>query len=89
MRLNHVELQEIARLVATDIKQDLAMTPGKWLTLKEAMEYARVNSPNTIKDWIKAHRIYGFKRSGSWIVDRDSIDRWYESDRFFGDGNEA
>jgi len=31
--------------------------------------------------WIKKGYIYGFKRSGAWIIDRQSIDDWYSSDK--------
>jgi hypothetical protein len=54
--------------------------PGKWLTLKEAMQYAKVKSTDTIRRWIAEGHIYGFKRSGEWIVDRESIDDWYSSE---------
>jgi hypothetical protein len=57
------------------------MPIGRWLTLKEAMTYAKVKSPNTIKKWIAEGYIYANKRTGSWIIDRQSIDDWYLADK--------
>ncbi|MBC8179181.1 MAG: helix-turn-helix domain-containing protein [Deltaproteobacteria bacterium] len=59
-----------------------SMVPGRWLTMKEAKEYAKVRSINTIKKWVNEGLIYGRPRSGrgDWIVDRESIDRFYLED---------
>lgn len=57
-------------------------SPGRWLTLREAMEYARVKSRTTMLHWINEGYVYAFKRSGDWIVDRQSIDDWYLSEKF-------
>jgi len=56
------------------------MPTGRWLTMKEAKLYAKVRSVNTIKKWISEGYIYAHKRTGSWIIDRQSIDDWYLSD---------
>ena len=53
---------------------------GRWLTMEEATEYAKIKS-KTICKWIKQGYIYGFKRSGNWIIDRKSIDDWYSSEK--------
>jgi len=53
---------------------------GRWLTMEEATEYAKIK-PKTINMWIKRGYIYGFKRSGHWIIDRESIDDWYSSEK--------
>jgi hypothetical protein len=52
----------------------------RWLTVKEAMLYSRVNNRKTIINWISKGLIYGHKRTGSWIIDRESIDKWYSED---------
>jgi hypothetical protein len=82
MSLTHDELEQLAELVASKVKEIILAdtVPGRWLTLKEAHLYAKAKSVNTIKKWINEGYIYAFKRSGSWIVDRESIDIWYKSE---------
>lgn len=72
------ELKALAQMIAAELQ----ISFKKWLTLKEAMAYAGVKSQDTMRKWIEEGHVYGFKRSGHWIVDRESIDAWYESDRF-------
>jgi Na+/H+ antiporter NhaA len=55
---------------------------SKWLTVSEAMRYAEVKSRKTILAWINEGYIYAFRRTGGWIIDRESIDNWYNKDRF-------
>jgi Na+/H+ antiporter NhaA len=55
---------------------------SKWLTVSEAMRYAEVKSRKTILAWINEGYIYAFRRTGSWVIDRESIDSWYNKDRF-------
>ena len=65
------------------IHEEANATPmpiGRWLTMKEAMTYAKVKSVNPIKKWIVEGYIYAHKRTGSWIIDRQSIDDWYLAD---------
>lgn len=83
MELTHRDLETLANLVAKEIEAIISARslPGRWLTLREAMRYAKVKSPNTIKKWIDDGLIYAFKRSGKWIVDRESIDDWYNSEK--------
>jgi len=83
MDLNHNDLKMLANIIAKDVEANLSARSihGRWLTLREAMKYARVKSANTIKRWIDEGYIYGFKRSGEWIVDRESIDDWYGSEK--------
>lgn len=52
----------------------------KWLTLQEAAIYSR-RSINTIKKLIAEGIIYGTKRGGEWVVDRESIDAYFNEDR--------
>jgi hypothetical protein len=51
------------------------------MTFKEAMAYAKVKSKTTMLKWINEGYIYGFKRSGEWIIDKESIDDWFLSDK--------
>jgi hypothetical protein len=50
--------------------------------MSQALDYARIKSKNTMLKWVKEGLVYGFKRSGTWIIDRDSIDKWYTSELF-------
>lgn len=77
------DIEAIADLVAKKIAQQPAASVcfGRWLTLKEAMAYAKVKSRDTIMKWIDEGFVYAFKRSGEWIVDRESIDDWFLSER--------
>lgn len=52
----------------------------KWIGLKDACFYAR-KSINTIKKLIGENKIYGTKKGGEWIIDRESIDRFYNAER--------
>jgi excisionase family DNA binding protein len=52
----------------------------KWLGLRDACFYMR-RSVNTIKKLIFENKIYGTKIGGEWIIDRESIDRFYNVDR--------
>ena len=50
--------------------------------MPEALEYARIRSKATMLKWLNNGFVYGFKRSGTWIIDRESIDKWYASELF-------
>jgi len=52
----------------------------RWIGLKDACFYMR-KSANTIKKLILENKIYGTKKGGEWIIDRESIDRFYNADR--------
>lgn len=81
MELNQNQLKHLARFIADEIRVDFSTPPGRWMTMDEAKEYARVKSKNTLKSWIRKGKIYGYKRSarGDWIIDRESIDAFYNS----------
>lgn len=81
--LSHSDIEAIADLIAKQVKSNVlaSCAPRRWLTLQEAMDYSRVKSVNTIKKWIDEGYIYGHKRSGQWIVDRESIDDWFLSEK--------
>jgi hypothetical protein len=77
-------LEKVAEVVAAKVMETLRteLSYGRWLTVKEAMAYAKVKSKNTMLKWINEGHIYAFKRSGEWIIDRESIDDWFNSERF-------
>lgn len=76
--MNHTDIEAIADMIS---KRLLAAQPvmGRWLTVEEAMAYTRVKSVKTIRMWIKEGYINANKRTGSWIIDRESIDDWFNS----------
>jgi predicted site-specific integrase-resolvase len=49
----------------------------KWLSLPEACAYAR-RSRNTLLRHIREGKIIASKPDGRWIVDRESIDSFYQ-----------
>ena len=76
------QLELIADIVVERLKGEFQGAPvGRWLTMNEALEYAKVKSVKTLKMWVDKGYIYGNKRTGSWIFDRQSIDDWYLSDK--------
>jgi len=83
VELNHKDLNALAALIAKEVEEGVLsrLSPGRWLTLQEAMDYAKVKCPKTFLKWIDRGHIYGFKRSGQWIIDRVSIDDWYGSEK--------
>lgn len=82
--LSNPEIQEVSYAIAEQVFSCLSwkMAPSRWLTMPEALEYARVRSKTTMLKWLNEGLIYGFKRSGTWIIDRESIDQWYTSELF-------
>jgi len=76
-----IDINQLSELIARKINP--SMLPRRWLTLAEAKSYANIKSTTTIMKWIDAGVIYASKRTGQWIVDRDSIDQWYLRDREF------
>ncbi len=83
MNIERSDIEALASKIAKEVGQNIlaSATPGRWLTLKEAMAYAKVKSEDTIRKWINEGYIYAHKRSGQWIVDRESIDDWFLSDK--------
>jgi hypothetical protein len=83
MELSRPDITTLAALVAEEVRANIlaSLSPDRWLTLHEAMDYARVKSPNTVRAWIDNGYIYAHKRSGQWIVDCESIDDWFLSEK--------
>ena len=81
--LTHDQMTDLDDLIAKRVGDAVSAsaTPRKWLTLEEAKKYGRVKSKATIMAWITAGYIYAFRRSGAWVIDRESIDEWYGSER--------
>ena len=80
--LDKKQIELIAEIVAERLKEQFQAAPvGRWLTMPQALEYAKLKTEKTMRMWIKKGYIYGFKRSGTWIIDRQSIDDWYSSDK--------
>ena len=77
--LNHTEIEQLADIISKRILE--AQPLRRWLTLSEAMRYAKVKSRDTIRRWIDEGYIYAHKRTGQWIVDRESIDDWFGSQK--------
>ena len=77
------QLDKMAEAVAAKVMETLRseLSYGRWLTIKEAMAYAKVKSKTTMFKWIHDGHIYAHKRSGEWIIDRESIDDWFNSER--------
>jgi hypothetical protein len=77
------DLEDLAEIIAKEVVAIISSraSPGRWLTFSEAMKYAKVKSPTTLRKWIDEGFIYAFKRSGVWIVDRESIDDWFTSEK--------
>lgn len=82
MDLTRTELEAIADAIAGKVLDNIRsdQVAQKWLTIEEAIDYAKT-SKNTLRRWIDAGYIYAFRRTGKLIVDRDSIDSWYSSER--------
>jgi hypothetical protein len=82
--LSQADIQEVSRAIAERVFSSMSqkMTPGRWLTMSEALNYARIRSKTTMLKWLNQGFVYGFKRSGTWIIDRESIDKWYSSETF-------
>ncbi len=83
MQVARSDIEALASMIAREVGASIMekSTPGRWLTIEEAMKYAKVKSRNTIRKWINNGYIYAHKRSGEWIVDRESIDDWFLSDK--------
>lgn len=52
---------------------------GRWLSMPKACRYSEM-SKNTLMKCIKNGDIKASKKRGKWIVDRESIDKYYEAD---------
>lgn len=76
--MERTEIRKIAKIIAEELQ--VAAIWNKWLTLKEACQYAKV-SPNTIRRWIDEGLIYATKTTGAWRIDRESIDDFFNLER--------
>ena len=83
MQILRTDIEALASMISKEVEAAILVkaSPGRWLTLQEAMQYARVKHHSTIRKWIDDGHIYAHKRSGHWIVDRESIDDWFLSEK--------
>ena len=81
-RIDNEQLEALADMVALKVKEtvQVAGSQPKWLTMEEAVVYAKT-SMRKLRTWVDEGYIYGFKRTGRYVVDRESIDQWYNSER--------
>jgi hypothetical protein len=63
------------------MRNAIDINTARWLTFKEARMYSRLGEKK-LRELLKRGVIYGKRLDGKWIVDRESIDSFYESDRF-------
>lgn len=80
--INNEEIKVLADLVAQKVMETVQTVGAqpRWLTIEEAVSYART-SKRKLRTWIEEGYIYGFKRTGKYVIDRESIDTWYNSER--------
>ena len=76
--MTRTEIDIIAERVAITVMENFNVS--RWLTIKEACQYGKIKR-DTLMKWIDEGYIYGSKRSGKWIVDRQSIDDFYNQER--------
>ena len=62
--------QKVAELLGPSIK--------RWLTVDEALQYSGIKSRTTLMKWINEGYIDAHKRTGKWVIDRQSIDDWHK-----------
>lgn len=71
------DIKKISALIIGQI-DDLNIM-GRWLPMPKACKYSEM-SKNTLMECIKNGDIKASKKRGKWIVDRQSIDKYYEAD---------
>lgn len=81
-QIDNDQIEALAELVAMKVMKTVhvAGTLPRWLTMEEAVEYAKT-SKRKLRTWVDEGYIYGFKRTGKYVIDRESIDNWYNSER--------
>ena len=72
--LTQNDIDAIARRIA----ELLGPSVKRWLTVDEALSYSGVKSRTTLMKWINEGFISANKRTGQWVIDRQSIDDWYK-----------
>lgn len=81
-RIDNDQMEALAELVAMKVMEtvQVAESQPRWLTMEEATVYAKT-SMRKLRTWVDEGYIYGFKRTGKYVIDRESIDNWYNSER--------
>jgi len=78
--LAHADIEALAQLLAPKILEEVARLQKRWLSLQEAKDLLDIRATNTMMKLINEGRIYATKRTGKWLVDRQSIDNWLMGD---------
>lgn len=71
-------LKILAKKLTLKISTHIFDVP-RWLNIDQACRYADIKR-DTMMEWIDRGYIYAHERSGEWIVDRESIDSFYNQD---------
>lgn len=75
MELTTEIIQRLERIEAV-----LPSVMDKWLTFREACQYAKVGE-TVMRQWLNDGLIYGTKTTGQWRIDRESIDDYFNMER--------
>ena len=60
--------------------QTLEAPAPRWMDLVRAARYVDL-STKTLMKYVRLGVIYGTRKGGKWILDRESIDSWLEEDK--------
>jgi Helix-turn-helix domain len=77
MEINPEDIKKISILLIRQI-ENLTIF-GRWLPISKATRYSEM-SKNTLMECINNGDIKASKKRGKWVVDRKSIDEYYEAD---------
>jgi len=77
MEINPIDIKKISDSIIGQMEDLIVL--GRWLSMPKACKYSEM-SKNTLIRCIKNGDIKASKRRGKWIVDRRSIDKYYEAD---------
>ncbi|MBI5193256.1 MAG: helix-turn-helix domain-containing protein [Nitrospirae bacterium] len=64
-----------------DYGKGIDINTAKWLSLEHACIYMTGLSENTVLKHIREGDIYGIRKGGKWVIDRESIDEYYNTER--------
>lgn len=76
--MNRIEINTVAEQILSVVMAGLHLS--RWLTIAEACQYSKVKR-ETLMKWIDEGHVYASKTSGKWIIDRTSIDDYFNKDR--------
>ena len=63
MSLTYEDRKTLANMIAEEVECIISASSrvGRWLTFREAMEYAKVKSPTTMRKWIDEGYVYAYR----------------------------